>query len=79
MRTVPAMKMLLGYAVLQRISAIGGHHPMSGGGRRTRLDGVADYADLRRSTYGYDLVPLPRSLALSAADEALNRTVKLHA
>lgn len=78
-RTLPAMKMLLGYAALQRISAMNGSHPMSGGGGRVRLDRVADYADLRRETYGYDLVPLPRALSLSAQDEALNRTVKLHA
>jgi radical SAM superfamily enzyme YgiQ (UPF0313 family) len=78
-RTVPSMKMLLGYAMLQRLSAIGGSHPMSGGSGRVRLDGVADYAELRRETFGLDLVPLPRSLALSAHDEALNRTAKLHA
>jgi radical SAM superfamily enzyme YgiQ (UPF0313 family) len=78
-RTVPAMKMLLGYAALQRLSAMGGDHPMSGGGGRVRLDRAADYAALRREYFGVDLVPLPRSLALSAQDEALNRTVRLHA
>ncbi len=78
-RTAPAMKMLLGYAALQRIAAMGGSHPMSGGGGRVRLDRVADYTELRREFFGYALVPLPRSLALSEHDEALNRTVKLHA
>jgi radical SAM superfamily enzyme YgiQ (UPF0313 family) len=76
-RTLPAMKMLLGYAMLQRLAAAGGDHPMSGGGGRVRLDKVADYAELRREYFGFDLVPLPRSLTLSAEDEAVNRTAKL--
>ena len=70
---------VLGYALLQRNPVRRRVHPMNGGSGRVLLDRVADYAELRRSTYGYDLVPLPRSLALSAHDEALNRTVKLHA
>jgi radical SAM superfamily enzyme YgiQ (UPF0313 family) len=70
---------VLGYALLQRNSVRLRVHPMNGGSGRVRLDRVADYADLRRSTYGYDLIPLPRMLALSAADEELNRTAKLGA
>lgn len=38
---------------------------------------AADYAALRRRTFGVDLVPLPASLALSAADQELNRHAKL--
>lgn len=70
---------VLGYALLQRSSVRMRVHPMNGGSGRVRLDRVADYAGLRRSTYGYDLIPLPRMLALSAADEELNRTAKLGA
>jgi radical SAM superfamily enzyme YgiQ (UPF0313 family) len=70
---------VLGYALLQRKSVRLRVHPMNGGSGRVRLDCVADYAELRREYFGFDLIPLPRSLALSAADEALNRTVKLHA
>jgi hypothetical protein len=33
--------------------------------------------DLRRKTFGFDLVPLPRSLQLSAADTRLGRAAKL--
>ncbi len=78
-RTGVDLYTVLGYALLQRNSVRLRVHPMNGGSGRVRLDRVADYADLRRSTYGYDLLPLPRMLALSAADEALNRTAKLHA
>jgi radical SAM superfamily enzyme YgiQ (UPF0313 family) len=70
---------VLGYALLQRNSVRMRVHPMNGGSGRVRLDAVSDYAELRREYFGYDLIPLPRSLALSAADEELNRTVKLHA
>jgi hypothetical protein len=70
---------VLGYALLQRNSVRLRVHPMNGGSGRVRLDAVSDYAQLRREYYGYDLIPLPRMLALSAADEELNRTVKLHA
>lgn len=78
-RTGVDLYTVLGYALLQRNSVRLRVHPMNGGSGRVRLDRVADYAELRRSTYGYDLLPLPRMLALSAADEALNRTAKLHA
>jgi hypothetical protein len=36
---------------------------------------AADGRDLRRRTFGFDRAPLPRTLALSPADEALNRSV----
>jgi hypothetical protein len=52
-------------------------HPMSGGIGRVRRDRAADYLPLRRGRFGIDSVPLPRSLALTAADEEINRRAKL--
>ena len=46
---------------------------MSGGIDPLRLDGQADYLDMRRKRYGIELAPLPASLRLSVNDEALNR------
>ena len=48
-------------------------HPMSGGVRRARRDGVNDFIALRKETFGFELAPLPRSLQLSAAETRLNR------
>lgn len=76
-RTYAGLLAFVGYAMLQRASVAVGEHPMSGGSGRVRLDRAADYADLRRNLYGFDLAPLPRSLTLSASDEALNRRAKL--
>ena len=42
-------------------------HPMSGGIKRVRLDGVDDYLSLRREAFGFNLAPLPQSLQLPAA------------
>ena len=50
--------------------------PHPGGTLRAILIG-GDYADLRRRLFGFDLAPLPGSLALSAADEESNRRAKL--
>ncbi len=58
-----------------RWAAWKGEHPYSGGVGRVRRDGAADYRELRRRTFGFDRAPLPRALALSPADEALNRSV----
>jgi radical SAM superfamily enzyme YgiQ (UPF0313 family) len=60
--------------IFMRLSAWKGIHPMSGGVGHVYRDHVSDYAALRRSQYGFDLAPLPRSLELSAADAAFNRT-----
>jgi len=68
---------VFGYAVQSRLAARRRTHPMAGGIARVRRDRAADYAALRRARFGYDLVPLPQSLVLSAADEALNRRAKL--
>jgi len=52
-------------------------HPMSGGFGRTFIDGVAQYRALRRERFGFDLVPLPESLALSPEDVALNNHARV--
>ena len=76
-RTPAELLAIIGYAALQRTSVAQGEHPMSGGSRKVLLDRAADYAHLRRALFGFDLAPLPRSLALSASDEAINRRAKL--
>jgi hypothetical protein len=50
---------------------------MAGGVVRVRRDRSADYRALRRKTYGFDMASLPNSLALSPADEQLNRRARL--
>ena len=52
-------------------------HPMSGGIYRVHVDNASDYRELRKKRFGCDLVPLPESLKLSAADHALNASAKL--
>ncbi len=52
-----------------RYSASRNIHPMAGGAWRVRLDSDSDYAHLRRSTYGFDLAPLPARLGFSEADQ----------
>ena len=64
---IAAMSMFSRYCALRRT------HPMSGGVGRVRRDRVDDYLRLRREAYGFELAPLPHSLRLSAAEEALNR------
>jgi len=61
------MSIFCRYTAAQRM------HPMAGGVDRVLVDTAADYAALRRATYDIDLVPLPKSLPLSARDEKLNR------
>ena len=46
-------------------------HPMSGGIKRVRLDGVDDYLSLRQEAFGFNLAPLPQSLQLPAAETRL--------
>jgi hypothetical protein len=72
-----ALLSVLGYSLQSRYSAARRTPPMAGGVARLRRDRAADYAGLRRSTFGFDLAPLPRNLELSAADEQLNREAKL--
>ncbi|HEY8022281.1 MAG TPA: radical SAM protein [Thermoanaerobaculia bacterium] len=66
-----------GYSAQARWSALRREHPMAGGTGRVRRDREADYAALRRRRFDIARAPLPRSLALSAADEELNRRAKL--
>jgi hypothetical protein len=68
---------VLGQAGLARWAARRGEHPMAGGVGRVRLDRADDYRGLRRRVFGLDLAAVPRSLAPSAEDEALNRTARL--
>jgi hypothetical protein len=53
-------------------------HPMSGGVMRVLRNRVDDFLALRREAFGFELVPLPRSLQLSAADSLLNRVINPH-
>ncbi len=76
-RTATELTAVFCYAMQSRLGARTRTHPMAGGIRRVRRDSAADYADLRRATFGVDQVPLPASLALSPADQELNRRAKL--
>lgn len=66
-------------AVFNYLTAKQRMHPNAGGLKKTTVDTVEDYIDYRKRQYGYELVPLPDSLALSAADEEVNRKAKLKA
>jgi len=72
-----ALFAVFGFSAMSRLAAARGVHPMAGGIARVRRDSASDYAGLRRRVFGFDLAPLPSSLALSPADEALNRRAKL--
>ncbi|HEX9945855.1 MAG TPA: radical SAM protein [Thermoanaerobaculia bacterium] len=76
-RTARALLSVVGYGVQSRLGAATQTHPMAGGTGRVRRDRVEEYLPRRRALFGCDLVPLPRSLALSAADEEINRRAKL--
>lgn len=78
-RTPGKLSAIAGYAAQSRLAARARAHPMAGGIGRVRRDRAADYAELRRRTWGFELAPLPANLALSGADEALNRQAKLPA
>ncbi len=65
------------HPLFSRFSAWQQTHPMSGGISRVHRDSVTDYIDLRKREFGFELLPLPRSLELSKADAELNRRVKL--
>ena len=54
------------YSFLSRYSAAQRQHPMAGGMHRVTIDSAADYAELRRRTYGFDLAPLPSPLRRDA-------------
>ena len=72
-----ALVAVAGYSAQSRLAARARAHPMAGGTFRVRLDRASDYASLRRRVFGIDRAPLPASLALSPADQELNRKAKL--
>ncbi|MGZ3355210.1 MAG: hypothetical protein ACXVBO_10190, partial [Isosphaeraceae bacterium] len=53
-------------------------HPMSGGVMPVLRDRVDEFLPLRKDAFGFELVPLPRSLQLVAADSSLNRVINPH-
>jgi radical SAM superfamily enzyme YgiQ (UPF0313 family) len=76
-RRFAALFAVAGFSGMSRLASARGRHPMAGGVGRVRRDRAADYAELRRRVFKADRVPLPRSLTLSSADEALNRAARL--
>ena len=76
-RTVAGLLGIGGYAVQSRLAAARRTHPMAGGTARVCRDRAADYLPLRRRRFGFDLAPLPRNLALTTADQEINRHAKL--
>jgi hypothetical protein len=58
--------------LFSRYAAFRKMHPMSGGIGRVFLDHVDDYRKLRMNRFGFDLVPLPKSLQLSEEELVLN-------
>lgn len=59
-----------------RMSVAAGHHPMAGGVGRVTQDRAADYAELRRRTFGIDLAPLPARRDVDPAELAANRAIR---
>lgn len=76
-RTRAGLLSVTGYTLLSRRAAVSHRHPMAGGIFPVRRDRLQDYLPLRRRLFGFDLVPLPRNLSLSAADEEINQRAKL--
>jgi radical SAM superfamily enzyme YgiQ (UPF0313 family) len=76
-RLFGALFAVFGFAAMSRMASARRVHPMAGGIARVRRDSARDYAELRRRFFGFDLAPLPMSLALSKKDEELNRRAKL--
>lgn len=67
----------VGLPLFTRFVAFKRIHPMSGGIGRVTLDSVKSYLRMRQELFGFQLVPLPLSLELSAADKALNDMAKV--
>src|SRR5262249_9684372 len=55
------------FAVFSRLAVAARRHPMAGGIFEARFDGLADYIDLRRRLYGFDIAPPPRMIRPSVA------------
>jgi hypothetical protein len=67
------------YSFLARAAAAQQRHPMAGGLGRVTLDRVDEYMPLRRLTFGYDLIPLPRSLQVSETDAEMTSPTRASA
>src|SRR6185436_10697248 len=76
-RTAAELVAVAAYGIQSRLAVAHRAHPMEGGNGRIRRDRADDYLPLRRRLFGLDRVPLPRSLALTAADQEINRRAKL--
>lgn len=76
-RTGETLFAVVGHAAQSRFAASRRAHPMAGGTFRVRVDRAEDYRGMRRRVFGLDRVSLPKSLALSDADEELNRIARL--
>lgn len=64
------------YMVFCRRSAMNRMHPMSSGLGSVQVDKARDYVDLRRIIFDVGpLLPLPKNLELSKADEEFNRKI----
>lgn len=61
----------LAMSLFVRYCALRHTHPMSGGVMRVQRDCADDFLPLRKHTFGCELAPLPRSLALPAAEQLL--------
>lgn len=65
---VPRTASSVATSLFVRYCALRRTHPMSGGIKRVRLDGVDDFLSLRRETFGFELAPLPHSLQLPTTE-----------
>jgi hypothetical protein len=75
--TIGGLIPYLGHPLFSWFAAAKRMHPMSGGVGRVRRDCVSDYRTLRMQQFGFEQIPLPHSLQLSAADTELNRRVNI--
>lgn len=71
--TIDQTARMFGFSWLMNMAAARQRHPMSGGIGRRSLDRNEQYSHLRRSTFGYDLFPLPERLALPEIDKTFTR------
>jgi hypothetical protein len=76
-KTISGLIPYLGHPLFSRFSASKRMHPMSGGIGRVRRDSFDDYRTLRINQFGFEQIPLPKSLQLSRADADLNRRVNI--
>jgi radical SAM superfamily enzyme YgiQ (UPF0313 family) len=67
----------MGLPFFSRYAASRRMHPMSGGVGRVVRDGNEEFRELRRKRFGFDLVPLPGCLTLSADDLLLNSRARI--